>query len=259
MGKVVKISVIFLMLILVKSGIVQAQSKITVEQHKVIETIVNVFENESLTFQYQYIENLNDGRGYTAGRVGFTTATGDLLEVVEQYLKMSGRSSQWNWVLPTLKDRANQGKDSVIGLELLPWLWRNSVKDIRFRRAQDFVVEKLYAKPSIEITKEYGIKSALGYLIIFDTAIQNGTGSDPDGLISIIKRVKNYHSEIEFLLQFLEIRRQVLMNPTDPKTAKEWRASVGRVKELERLIHEHNFELIKPFRINPFGKVFWIK
>ena len=45
---------------------------------QVIDSITSCFENSTKTIQYGYVEALNDGRGYTAGKAGFTTGTGDL-------------------------------------------------------------------------------------------------------------------------------------------------------------------------------------
>src|SRR4051812_36761752 len=47
--------------------------------------LTSLFENDTFDLQYDYVENLNDGRGYTAGRGGFTTSSGEVLEVVRRY------------------------------------------------------------------------------------------------------------------------------------------------------------------------------
>src|SRR4051794_21648611 len=51
--------------------------------------IVSSNENSSLDWraQYKYIEDIHDGRGYTAGIIGFCSGTGDMLEVVRAYVK----------------------------------------------------------------------------------------------------------------------------------------------------------------------------
>jgi hypothetical protein len=36
--------------------------------------ITSTFENSTLELQYDYVENIGDGRGITAGRAGFTSA-----------------------------------------------------------------------------------------------------------------------------------------------------------------------------------------
>ena len=49
--------------------------------------LVSSAENSSLDWkaQYTYIEDIGDGRGYTAGIIGFCSGTGDMLELVEEY------------------------------------------------------------------------------------------------------------------------------------------------------------------------------
>jgi chitosanase len=55
------------------------------DQRELADQIISVFENDTPVIDYAYAENLDDGRGITAGRAGFTSATGDMLEVVERY------------------------------------------------------------------------------------------------------------------------------------------------------------------------------
>jgi chitosanase len=49
--------------------------------------LVSSAENSSLDWkaQYKYIEDIHDGRGYTAGIIGFCSGTGDMLELVQHY------------------------------------------------------------------------------------------------------------------------------------------------------------------------------
>ena len=49
--------------------------------------LVSSAENSSLDWkaQYQYIEDIGDGRGYTAGIIGFCSGTGDMLDLVQLY------------------------------------------------------------------------------------------------------------------------------------------------------------------------------
>lgn len=60
----------------------------TAEKRHVADKVISVFENEDTSLRYGYIENLDDGRGYTAGRAGFTTANGDLLHVIKTYTSL---------------------------------------------------------------------------------------------------------------------------------------------------------------------------
>src|SRR5881394_4182116 len=51
--------------------------------------LVSSAENSSLDWkaQYKYIEDIHDGRGYTAGIIGFCSGTGDMLDLVTLYAK----------------------------------------------------------------------------------------------------------------------------------------------------------------------------
>ena len=51
--------------------------------------LISVFENGTAELQYGYVEDLDDGRGFTCG-LGFTTGTGDVLTVVERYRDVVG-------------------------------------------------------------------------------------------------------------------------------------------------------------------------
>ena len=49
------------------------------EYREIFYSIVSSAENSTLDYkeQYSYIEDIGDGRGYTAGIIGFTSGTGD--------------------------------------------------------------------------------------------------------------------------------------------------------------------------------------
>ena len=113
--------------------------------------MISVFENESTSLKYDYIENLHDGRGYTAGPYGFSVADGDLLQVVEVYDAMRPDNVLSSFI-PTLKEvreTASTREISTRGLEALPEAWKKAASDPRFRQAQDQVSDKLYYAPAM--------------------------------------------------------------------------------------------------------------
>ncbi len=57
----------------------------TPDQKRRCERFTSVFKNGTFELQYACVEHLPDGRGYTSGRAGFTTAAGDALELVQKY------------------------------------------------------------------------------------------------------------------------------------------------------------------------------
>jgi chitosanase len=216
---------------------------------KTIEEVVSAFENETPVIQYAYVENLGDGRGYTAGRAGFTTATGDLLTVVRRYVIVS-QDPGFIHLLPTLILRSFDESDSTIGLELLPSLWADAAThDPRFRKIQDQVNNELYFNPALFRADDLGFKTPLGILCIYDTFIQHGKA----GAEEIIRQLNPaLTTEKEKILDFLKIRYEALMHPANRSTADVWQESVGRVDALRMLVNHDLYDLPVPFTINPF-------
>ncbi len=231
-------------------------------QKTLADKIISCFENDTPVIQYSYIEYLDDGRGYTAGKAGFTTATGDLLAVVEKYTELSPNNLLAQF-LPILKNRANAESDDVTGLEDLPNAWVTASSDSNFIKAQDFISDSFYYDPSVGYGDELGAKLPVTLLCIYDACIQHGDGEDPDGLYSIIEQTNSFFGgspadgtdEIDWLLKFNEIRRSILLDPTDPDTQVDWAESVGRVDALDKIIEvDNNYNLTQPtVSVNPFG------
>lgn len=82
---------------------------------KEVYALVSSAENSSIDYgsQYSYIEDIEDGRGYTAGVIGFTSGTGDLLDVVEKYTELKPTDNILKKYIPALK-KVN-GSDSHEG------------------------------------------------------------------------------------------------------------------------------------------------
>ncbi|MFC9019220.1 chitosanase, partial [Streptomyces albidoflavus] len=61
----------------------------TARKKEIAMRLVSSAENSSLDWraQYRYIEDIGDGRGYTAGIIGFCSGTGDMLALVERYAR----------------------------------------------------------------------------------------------------------------------------------------------------------------------------
>ena len=72
---------------------------------KIVFSLVSSAENSTLDYneQYSYIEDIGDGRGYTAGIIGFTSGTGDLLDVVNEYCKLKKNDNLLKKYIPVLK------------------------------------------------------------------------------------------------------------------------------------------------------------
>ncbi len=224
----------------------------------VVDSVVSVFENDTPVLQYDYIENIHDGRGFTAGRSGFTTATGDLYMVVERYLK-TVKDDELALLVPVLLQRARDGSASLKDLSRLPAIWRRCSLDPVFRKVQDEINFELNKQPAIEALQITGLKTPLAYLIFYDTILQQGLSDSDDGFADNLKRAGAVgENETEFLGRFLAAREQILLHPKDPGTADAWIQSVDRVRALRRLLVAGELQLQTPLKLIVWGETFSI-
>jgi chitosanase len=224
--------------------------------------VISTFENSTTDIQYGYAENIADGRGITAGLVGFTSRTGDLYEVVGRYARQRPDSPLAGY-LPALEEV--NGSDSTEGLDGFADIWKQtSQTDPLLNRIQDQVADELYFRPAMTLAQQVGVRSALGELIIWDTAVQHGGGDpngDPDGLPAITNEVVAQHGnvtgdEAAWLAEFLRVRRAHLMDPADESTRDAWRASVSRVDALQSILDSGNLDLRPPLAWDVYGDHF---
>jgi chitosanase len=239
---------------------------LTTEQRRRADEIISVFENETTNLQYDYTEELGDGRGLTAGRAGFTTATGDLALVVQRYVARSP-DSPLNRFLPRLNEVARQESASMEGLEGLSDAWKEAAQDPVFREVQDQVVEELYFSHALKWWKALGAHTPLSLLLLYDTVIQHGDGDDPDGLPAIIGRAmtkaggspKTGINEADWFNVFLDMRRETLAHAYNEASRDEWAESVNRCDALRSIAQDGNYDLHGPITIAPFGTAFTIE
>jgi chitosanase len=145
---------------------------------------VSSAENSTLDWkrQYAYIEDIGDGRGYTAGIIGFGSGTHDMLRVVELYTVRSPGNALARY-LPAL--RRVDGTASHAGLDPgFPAAWRRAATDPAFRRAQDDERDRSYFGPAYRQARADGLR-ALGQFIYYDAIVMHGSGSTADSFLSI--------------------------------------------------------------------------
>ncbi|WP_405793334.1 chitosanase [Streptomyces sp. NBC_01506] len=139
--------------------------------------LVSSAENSSLDWkaQYRYIEDIGDGRGYTAGIVGFCTGCGDLLKVVERYAAARPDGNVLKPFLPAL--RAVRGGDSHDGLgSAFTTAWQRAADDDpAFRETQDDERDRVYFDPAVDAARDDGL-GALGQFIYYDAYVMHGLG-----------------------------------------------------------------------------------
>ncbi|PWK80727.1 chitosanase [Lentzea atacamensis] len=135
--------------------------------------LVSSAENSSLDWraQFGYIEDIWDGRGYTAGIIGFCSGTGDMLDLVRLYRDWKPGNVLEKY-LPAL-ERVN-GSPSHDGLD--PTFqddWRRAAQDGTFQGAQEHERDRVYFNPAVNRAKQDGVQ-ALGQFIYYDAIVMHG-------------------------------------------------------------------------------------
>ncbi len=233
-----------------------ADAALTHAQRIRVDKLISEFENSTPVIQYCYSVALDDGRGYTVGRAGFTSATGDLLEVAEAYTKLVPDNPLARY-LPRLRELAASGDGSTEGLEGLPDAWASACKDPRQRAIQDKIVDREYYNPAVAHARKLGLRRPLSLGAIYDAEIQHGDGSDPDGVPAMLRRAsKRAHgtpksgvSEKRFLLAFIRVRRATLAHAHDPSTRAAWAEVVERADVWLQLWKTGQWQLASPIRV----------
>jgi len=145
--------------------------------------LVSSAENSSLNWraQFGYIEDINDGRGYTGGIIGFTSGTHDMLELVTLYDQREPGNVLSKY-LPAL--RGVDGTDSHAGLDpTFTGDWATAAEDPVFQQAQQDERDRSYFNPAVDLAKSDGLP-ALGQFAYYDAAVVHGA----DGMRSIRNR-----------------------------------------------------------------------
>ncbi|MBE5959219.1 MAG: chitosanase [Lachnospiraceae bacterium] len=223
---------------------------------KIAFAIVSSAENSSLNFkeQYSYIENIGDGRGYTGGIIGFTSGTGDMLEVVEQYIALKPQNNPLEQYLPAL--RAVNGTDSVAGLgSNYMRAWRNAAKDQEMIDAQNKIVREWYLHPAVADAQTDGL-SILGQFIYYDAMVMHGPGNDSESFGGIRKAAQRAAltpakggNEADYLKAFIEARKKIML-------LEEAHEDLSRLNAQLKFINEGNYEMKLPLTWTMYGDSF---
>ncbi|MFI2710502.1 chitosanase [Micromonospora sp. NPDC018662] len=231
------------------------------DQRLIIEKIRSVLMHDADDPQYGRVVDQADGRGYVAGTGDFSTAGGEIVEVLDTYTARVGANPLSLAYLPVLKRLADRRSPAVGELAGLPEAWRLASKDPRFRQAQDDVLDDRYYQPAMRISTDLGLTTPLGLAIIYDTLLQHGDSADPDALPSIIYRTEvradgrpRKVPEHDWLSTFLAERRATLTNPSNERRRATWPYTVGRVDALGKLLADRADDLRPPLTLSPYGR-----
>ncbi|MFL6051844.1 MAG: chitosanase [Actinoallomurus sp.] len=239
----------------VQAGSVTTAAVDLTDPHKkdIAMQLVSSAENSSLDWraQFKYIEDIGDGRGYTARIIGFCSGTGDMLDLVQLYTDRKPGNVLAKY-LPAL--RKVNGSDSHSGLDPnFPADWRKAASDKVFQQAQEDERDRVYFNPAVNQAKKDGLR-ALGQFIYYDAIVMHGPGSDADSFGGIraaaLKKAKTPAqggNETTYLNAFLDARKVAMKH-------EEAHSDTSRVDTEQRVfLKAGNLDLNPPLRWKVYG------
>ncbi|MFI9243561.1 chitosanase [Streptomyces sp. NPDC053086] len=220
--------------------------------------LVSSAENSSLDWkaQYKYIEDIGDGRGYTAGIIGFCSGTGDMLDLVQLYTDRKPGNVLAKY-LPAL--RRVDGTDSHSGLDPnFPKDWRTAAQDTAFQQAQNDERDRVYFNPAVAQGRADGLR-ALGQFTYYDAIVMHGDGDDPTSFRNIRKRALRSAkppaqggNETTYLNAFLDARVWAMKQ-------EEAHSDTSRVDTEQRVfLRKGNLDLNTPLDWQVYGDSYHI-
>ena len=228
----------------------------TGELRKTVFALVSSAENSSLDYaeQYDYIEDIGDGQGYTAGIVGFTSAAGDLLQVVQRYVQAKPTDNALEPYIPALK--AAVGSDTHEGLdESFVQAWKDAAQDSKLIAAENAEVDAVYLNPAVEAAQEDGL-GALGQYMYYDALVVHGAGDAQSGFGGMRTEAKQQcdppaqgGSESVYLNTFLQVRMAVMEQ-------EAVRPNLSRLEAQQKFLDENNYTLQLPLAWTMYGDAY---
>ena len=226
--------------------------------------LVSSAENSTLDWkaQYGYIEynvegNETENRGYTAGIIGFTSKTHDMVELMEYYDKIAPGNTLSKY-LPAVRRADGTSSQRDLG-KAFEHDWKSAGKDSKFREAQDHERDRVYFNPAVDQAQHDGLRT-LGQFIYYDAIVMHGPGDDPTSFGGIrstamkkaMPPVKG-GDEAVFLNVFLDARKAAMLT-------EQGHTDTTRVDTMQRtFLQEGNLDLNPPLRFKVYGDRFIIR
>jgi chitosanase len=220
--------------------------------------LVSSAENSTLDWRtsFSYIEDIGDGRGYTAGIVGFCSGTGDMLDLVEDYTRREPDNILAPY-LPALREVNNT--DSHAGLDPdFPRDWRTAANDPVFQEAQESLRDSVYFDPAVRQAQQDGL-AALGQFIYFDALIEQGPGEGSTSFggirtaaMSTARTPAQGGDQNAYLNAFLDARKAAMMT-------EKAHSDTSRVDTEQRVfLQAGNLDLNPPLSWKVYGDPYQI-
>jgi chitosanase len=227
---------------------------------EIILELVSTAENSTKRWRstYGYIEDIDDGHGYTAGIGGWCSGTGDLLELVKRYAASRPGNSLQPF-LPALEQimaapyaSRPSLSHSLLG-EAFSTAWAAAALTAPFQAAQRAERDLVLWNPAMVAAQKDHL-STLGQYIYYDVYVNHGPGDSPKSFHGIVAGVQAQGhlpparggNEIAYLSAVVAARDAVLPGLGVAKVND--RSSIAR-----KFLRQEKLSLTLPLRWSVYG------
>lgn len=222
----------------------------------VILSLTCIAENDTTEFQFNYAENIDDGRGITFGIIGFTSGTFDGTILLKR-IQMKDPSHLLCSYIPAFERIDNlhtKGHvNDVTGLDNFISDFNKYGNDDVVKKAQLELLDELYWNPAMKIVDDYGLKLNITKGQMYDASVRHG----PRGAEEIASRTTKVlngspetgTNEIDWLKCFL-VERKKYYEEKDNETG-----IIPRVDIMyQGVLDSGNFMLEPPFSVRCYDE-----
>ena len=222
--------------------------------------MTTTLENSETQLQWNYAENINDGRGITFGIIGFCTGTYDGNKLIKYYTTLNPNNPLAKYI-PAL-NKIDAGPHNAAGGDGNPSgkSLTNFINDVHkcndplFKQAQLYELDQLYYNPAVTMFNHIGAKNRLTLAFIYDMCVRHGT----DGAQSIINVAtsslggtpKTGIDENVYLSKLISLR--------DSQLKRENLGDLDRDVGFKKVLKSGNVNLTTPFTFVAYGDSFTI-
>lgn len=227
--------------------------------------LVSTAENatKNWTSAYQYIEDINDGRGYTGGIVGWCSGTGDMLVLLQYYTSIAAGNILNKYIsalqqIMTFPYAQRPAQSHTLLDPNFTTDWATAALGTPFQQAQKDERDRVYWNPALAQAKTDGL-GQLGLAIYYDISVNHGPGTDSESFGGIVSGVKaNGHpapaqggDEKAYLTAICDARDLVLQGWGDYQV--DGRSSIYR-----KFLTDNNLTLTLPLSWSVYGDSYTI-
>jgi chitosanase len=235
--------------------------------------MTSIGETSGIAIAYADSYNLGDNRGYTNGRAGFCTGTGDAIVVVECY-NLAKPSNPFIADMPAfikindafaasggLTPQASTAGLSPNGKAWAPW--KASASDPLFIACQDYANDAIYFGVGLNHAATKGFTTALTKASFYDAEIEQGEG-DPrfgvgawlipqaDMMTGPMSNPPTLADEMKWESNFLAARYQIMKSTQWPETIV-WNGNTARVTVFQNMVATKNYDMSACFTAGGFA------